>query len=102
MTYMLDSYFKSPTLKGFASIPAREVVTPSGTIIRGRFPSVTAHRMVAFEQLLERDALYLFEFCPFIKDIHEQPFKLNYAFANKTRRYTPDYALTLRRPPGIE
>ncbi|VEB41065.1 TnsA endonuclease N terminal [Chromobacterium violaceum] len=52
--------------------------------------------MVPFEQLLERDALYLFDFAPQIADIREQPFKFQYAMSNKVRRYTPDYALTMR------
>lgn len=52
--------------------------------------------MVAFEQLLELDSLYLFEFAPQVVDIREQPFKLSYAMGNKIRRYTPDYALTFR------
>lgn len=75
--------------------PARQVVTPSGSIVRGRFPSYKAGRMVAFEQLLERDALYLFEFSPQVLDIHGQPFKFFYADGARTRRYTPDFALTL-------
>ncbi|PXX42957.1 TnsA endonuclease N-terminal domain-containing protein [Aquitalea magnusonii] len=76
--------------------PARQIVAPTGTIIRGSFPSVTARRMVGFEQLLERDALYLFDFAPQVVDIKEQPFKLRYAMGNKVRRYTPDFALTKR------
>nr|WP_294864213.1 TnsA endonuclease N-terminal domain-containing protein [uncultured Pseudogulbenkiania sp.] len=79
-----------------AHTPARQIVTPSGTIIRGRFPSVTARRMVSFEHLLERDALYLFDFAPQVVGIREQPFKLNYMMGNKVRRYTPDFALTMR------
>ncbi|NWK76910.1 TnsA endonuclease N-terminal domain-containing protein [Aquitalea sp. LB_tupeE] len=75
--------------------PARQIVAPTGTIIRGNFPSVTARRMVGFEQLLERDALYLFDFAPQVVDIKEQPFKFRYAMGNKVRRYTPDYALTI-------
>lgn len=76
--------------------PARLVVAPTGGIIRGFFPSAKARRMVPFEQLLELDALYLFEFAPQVVDIREQPFKLQYAMCNKVRRYTPDYALILR------
>lgn len=95
MTYILDSRSISSTRRGLADIPARLVVTPTGTIIRGCFPSVTAHRMIAYEQLLERDALYLFEFCPLVLNIQAQPFKLHYSHDGRTRRYTPDYALTL-------
>ena len=95
MTNTLNLPPKSLRLRSATPLAARTVVAPTGTIIRGRFPSVTAHRMVAFEQLLERDALYLFEFCPLVQDIHAQPFKFHYAFGDKIRRYTPDYALTL-------
>lgn len=75
--------------------PVRQVVTRSGSIIRGRFPSCKVGRMISFEQLLERDALYLFEFSPQVLDIHGQPFKFFYADGGRTRRYTPDFALTL-------
>lgn len=74
---------------------ARQVVTRSGSIVRGRIPSCKAGRMIAFEQLLERDALYLFEFSPQVLAIREQPFKFFYADGTRTRRYTPDFALTL-------
>ncbi|WP_139794071.1 hypothetical protein [Chromobacterium violaceum] len=39
--------------------PARRIVAPTGGIIRGRFPSTMAGRVLSFEQRLERDALYL-------------------------------------------
>lgn len=76
-------------------IPARQVITRSGSIVRCRFPSCKAGRMIACEQLLERDALYLFEFSPQVLAIREQPFKFFYADGTRTRRYTPDFALTL-------
>jgi hypothetical protein len=51
--------------------------------------------MVKFEQLLERDFLLLSDFSSRVLDIHEQPFRLDYAFGNTTRRYTPDFQLSL-------
>ncbi|QOD82933.1 TnsA endonuclease N-terminal domain-containing protein [Chromobacterium haemolyticum] len=93
MTYPLCTTDIWPTL--LSHTPVREVVAPTGTIIRGLFPSTKAKRMVSFEQLLERDALYLFEFARQVADIQEQPFKLKYKMGNKVRRYTPDYALIL-------
>lgn len=78
-----------------AHSPARQVVAPTGTIIRGLFPSVKAKRMIPFEQLLERDTLFICEFAPQVIDIREQPFRLQYAMGNKIRRYTPDYAFIL-------
>lgn len=89
--------FISPWLKRQSTthVPARQVVAPTGIFIRGRFPSVKARRMVSYEQLLERDMLYLCEFASQVVDIREQPFKLQYAMGNKARRYTPDFALTM-------
>lgn len=96
MTYLIHATGPWPSRQRETHSPARQIVAPTGTIIRGSFPSVTARRMVGFEQLLERDALYLFDFAPQVVDIKEQPFKLRYAMGNKVRRYTPDYALTIR------
>jgi hypothetical protein len=93
MTHHL--YATSPWLARLSHTPARAIVTPTGINIRGSFPSAIAKRMVGFEQLLERDALYLFEFARQVADIREQPFKLRYAMGIRTRRYTPDYALHL-------
>lgn len=76
--------------------PARQVVASTGGISRGSFPSIKARRMVRYEELLELDSLYLFEFAQQVVDIQEQPFKFQYAMGNKVRRYTPDYALILR------
>ncbi|AVG16058.1 hypothetical protein CFN79_09435 [Chromobacterium vaccinii] len=81
--------------QGKSHTPARRVVAPTGAFIRGRFPSIKARRMISYEQLLERDMLYLCEFAPQVVDIKEQPFRLQYAMFNKVRRYTPDFALTM-------
>lgn len=51
--------------------------------------------MVSYEQLLERDLLYLCDFARQVVDIREQPFKFRYAMGNKIRRYTPDFALIM-------
>ncbi|MCG8996080.1 TnsA endonuclease N-terminal domain-containing protein [Laribacter hongkongensis] len=75
--------------------PARQVVSPSGSIVRGRFPSAKAGRMVAFESLLERDALILLDLSPSVTHIKEQPFTLHYPDGERIRRYTPDFALEL-------
>ncbi len=84
-----------PAWQRSSHTPARQVVAPTGGIVRGWFPSIKAQRMVAFESLLERDALYLFEFSPAVANIQEQPFKLQYACGDVVRRYTPDFALDL-------
>ncbi|MDH0341630.1 TnsA endonuclease N-terminal domain-containing protein [Chromobacterium haemolyticum] len=90
-------YYTGPWLsrQSMVHVPARLVVAPTGVIIRGLFPSVKARRMVSYEQLLERDLLYLCDFAPQVVDIREQPFKFQYAMGNKIRRYTPDFALIM-------
>lgn len=43
-----------PAWQRSSHTPARQVVAPSGGIVRGWFPSIKAQRMIAFESLLER------------------------------------------------
>lgn len=75
--------------------PARRVVRPTGGIFRGRFPSRKSGRTVAFESLIERDALLLFEFSRGIVSYREQPYSIHYPLDGRTRKYTPDFELTL-------
>ena len=42
---------------------AREVISPSGGIVRGKFPSRKNGRMVHHEGLLELDAIYFLNPC---------------------------------------
>jgi len=51
--------------------------------------------MIHWESQLERDAVFLFEFSPGVTAYREQPFTTYYALDGKTRRYTPDFELTL-------
>lgn len=74
---------------------ARQVISPSGGIIRGKFPSRKNGRMVHHEGLLELDAIYLFETSPQIVSYREQPNTLSYPDGARLRRYTPDFELTL-------
>lgn len=74
---------------------AREVVSPSGGIIRGKFPSRKNGRMVHHEGLLELDAIYLFETSPRIVRYREQPQSMQYPDGAKLHRYTPDFELVL-------
>lgn len=73
----------------------REVVSPSGGIVRGKFPSRKNGRMVHHEGLLELDAIYLFETSPRIVSYREQPSTIHYPDGAKVRRYTPDLELAL-------
>lgn len=74
---------------------SRTVITPSGGIVRGKFPSRKASRMIHHEGLLELEACYLFEMSPLVISYREQPFRLQYADDARLRLYTPDFELTL-------
>lgn len=74
----------------------RKVVTPSGRGIRGFFPSTKNQRMVAWESLLERDAIILFELSPGVVSYEEQPSIEIYYDDSSPRKYFPDFAVTLR------
>lgn len=76
-------------------VRARQVITPSGGIMRAKFPSRKNGRLVHCEGLLELDAAYLFEVHPGIQSFREQPATIHYPDGNRTRRYTPDFELTL-------
>lgn len=75
--------------------PARRVISPSGGIMRGKFPSRKNGRMVHYEGLLELDAIYLFEASPRIASYREQPRTILFPDGARMRRYTPDFELTL-------
>ncbi|OHC72439.1 MAG: hypothetical protein A3H93_05785 [Rhodocyclales bacterium RIFCSPLOWO2_02_FULL_63_24] len=51
--------------------------------------------MVAWESLLERDALYLFEFSPGVVSYREQPTLIQYSDGERIRDYYPDFELVL-------
>jgi len=74
---------------------AREPVGRSFGSVRGKFPSKKNGRMIHWESQLERDAIYLFEFSPGVANYQEQPFKTHYTLDGRTRRYTPDFLVTL-------
>jgi hypothetical protein len=57
----------------------------------GYVPSLKNERPIAYESLLERDCIYLFEFDDAISSFSEQPFKITYHIENRTYRYTPDF-----------
>lgn len=74
---------------------ARQVISPSGGIMRGKFPSRKNGRMVHHEGLLELDAIYLFEASPLVASYREQPRTILFPDGARLRRYTPDFELTL-------
>ncbi|UTH75674.1 TnsA endonuclease N-terminal domain-containing protein [Chromobacterium sp. IIBBL 290-4] len=68
----------------------RRVVTRRGRHIRGYFPSKKMKRMVAWESLLERDALLLLELSPGVVAYQEQPEELAYWDGEAIRAHIPD------------
>lgn len=75
---------------------SRKVVTRRGRRFRGYFPSYKLGRMVAWESLLERDALYLLEFSPGVVSYREQPTLVQYFDGAQIRDYYPDFELALQ------
>jgi hypothetical protein len=80
---------------GEAHSRARQVISPSGGIMRGKFPSRKNGRMVHHEGLLELDAIYLLEASPLVAGYREQPTTITYPDGDRVRRYTPDLEVTL-------
>ena len=74
---------------------ARDPISRSNGIMRGKFPSRKNARMIHWESLLERDAVFLFEFSSGVRQFREQPLTITYALEGKPRRYTPDFELIL-------
>lgn len=74
---------------------ARKVVTRRGRRFRGYFPSTKLGRMVAWESLLERDAILLIEFSPGVLSYQEQPALVQYTDGYRIRDYFPDFELEL-------
>lgn len=74
---------------------SRQVVRPTGGIVRGKFPSRKNGRMVHYEGLLELDAIYQFETSPRIVRYREQLPTVSYPDGGRLRRYTPDFELIL-------
>ncbi|UCU99254.1 TnsA endonuclease N-terminal domain-containing protein [Acidovorax radicis] len=75
----------------------RKVVTRSGKRFRGKFPSQKLGRMVHWESLLERDAIFHFEYHPLVLSYQEQPsIEIYYDENGEQHRYFPDFCLIFR------
>lgn len=74
---------------------ARKVVTRRGRRFRGYFPSRKLHRMVAWESLLERDAILLLEVSPGVVSFQEQPTVIQYFDGQDLCDYYPDFEVVL-------
>jgi hypothetical protein len=96
---MLDSarhsYWIGRRPKGDANQRAREAVSPSAGVVRGKFPSRKNGRMVHYEGLLELDALYLFETLPHIVSYRELTLTIYSPDVGRLRRYTRGFELVL-------
>ncbi|WP_230411311.1 TnsA endonuclease N-terminal domain-containing protein [Collimonas humicola] len=93
--HMWQGTWRGGSPAGDVHLRAREVISPSGGIVRGKFPSRKNGRMVHHEGMLELDAIYLFETSPRIAAYREQPTTIQYPDGDRLRRYTPDFELTL-------
>lgn len=74
---------------------SRKVVTRSGRRIRGYFPSYKCGRMIAWESLLERDAILLLEFSQGVVSYGHQPAVIDYSDGDQMRKYYPDFEAVL-------
>ena len=70
---------------------AREVVKRSNPMVTGKYPSLKAGRMVQWESQLERDALYLMDASPLVRELGEQPVKLSFILNGEERDHFPDF-----------
>ena len=68
----------------------REIVTVSGQIPRGHFPSRKAKRL-KYESLIELDSLRVFEVASHVTKVLTQQLVIKIASDGRTRRYTPDF-----------
>lgn len=74
---------------------ARPVINRYGRRFRGYFPFHRMGCMVAWESLLELDAILLLEFSWGVISYREQPALIQYHDGNKVRDYYPDFELVL-------
>lgn len=96
-----NGYWKGRTPQGEGHQRARNVISPSGGIFRGKFPSRKNGRMIHHEGLLELDAIYLLEVSPHVVRYREQPKTITYPDGGRVRRYTPDFQATLATGESI-
>ncbi|MGN6526952.1 MAG: TnsA endonuclease N-terminal domain-containing protein [Burkholderiaceae bacterium] len=74
---------------------SRQVIRPSGGIMRSKFPSRKNGRLVHCEGILELDAAHLFELHPRVARYREQPAAVMFPDRGRLRRYTPDFEVEL-------
>lgn len=88
---------KNKLFKGWNFMRVRKVVTRSGKRFRGKFPSQKMNKMVHWESLLERDAIFHFEYHPLVVKYQEQPsIEFYYDQHGEQHRYIPDFLVTFK------
>ncbi len=65
-------------------MPVRKITNSGSRKNTGYVPSLKNERPIAYESLLERDCIYLFEFDDAISSYSEQPFKITYHIQNRS------------------
>ena len=94
-THFWRGHWQGRNAAGQVHQRAREVVRPTGGILRGFVPSRKNGRLVHHEGLLERDAITLFEAHHRVVQYREQPLTLQYPDGPRLRRYTSDFEVVL-------
>jgi len=69
---------------------ARKVISRSNYRVTGKYPSWKMGRMLHWESTLERDAFYLFDANPMVKEFREQPAQITYMLNDSEHRHFPD------------
>lgn len=77
-------------------MPVRKITNTGTQKNTGLVPSYKNERPIAYESLLERDCIYLFEFNDSVLSYSEQPFKINYNIGKKSCIYTPDFQVNYK------
>lgn len=71
----------------------RRIVTRSGGILRGIFPSTKYKTQIKWEGGIEKDAVAIFEFSHRILNVTSQPFRSTFTHEGKQTSRTPDFLL---------
>jgi len=69
---------------------ARKVISRSNYRVTGKYPSWKMGRMLHWESTLERDAFYLLDVNPMVKEFREQPAQITYKLNDSEHRHFPD------------
>jgi len=82
-------------------MPVRKITNTGSRKNTGLVPSLKNERPIAYESLIERDCIYLFEFDDTVISFSEQPLRISYIIANKSHYYTPDFQVYYRNSKTV-